>query len=88
MQIRKEPNTTETLELKELGEYVVLITLNRPEVSNAFNTKMAYDLIKVFEGFATEKTDKRAIVLTGAGNKAFCAGGDLKERKNMLVKNR
>lgn len=62
---------------------VLLVTLNRPEASNAFNTQMARDLITLFEGFSLDTGDIRAIVLTGAGSRAFCAGGDLKERHGM-----
>ena len=39
----------ETLELKSIGAHVLLVTLNRPEASNAFNTQMAWDLIELFE---------------------------------------
>ena len=83
MRTEKRAKLSKTLKLEEIGEYIVLVTLNRPEFSNAFNTEMAWDLVKFFEVFSTEKTDKRVVILTGAGDKAFCAGGDLKERKNM-----
>lgn len=75
--------STDTLKIETIGEHVQLITLNRPEAANAFNTKMAWDLTSVFEHYATTLTDTRVIVLTGSGDKAFCAGGDLKERKGM-----
>ncbi|MDB4222622.1 enoyl-CoA hydratase-related protein [Granulosicoccus sp.] len=74
---------TDTLQIESIDEHVQLITLNRPEASNAFNTKMAWDLISVFEDYATTLSDTRVIVLTGSGDKSFCAGGDLKERKGM-----
>lgn len=74
---------TETLVLEIVSEHVLLITLNRPEVSNAFNTEMAWDLVNVFESLATDPEDIRVAVVTGAGEKAFCAGGDLKERNGM-----
>ena len=73
----------ETLELKSVGAHVLLVTLNRPEASNAFNTQMAWDLIEVFERLSVSANGTRVVVLTGAGDKAFCAGGDLKERKGM-----
>ena len=44
---------------------------------------MARDLIALFEGVSLDAADVRAIVLTGAGTRAFCAGGDLKERNGM-----
>jgi enoyl-CoA hydratase/carnithine racemase len=47
------------------------------------NTQMGLDLLSLFEGFLVDASDARCIVVTGAGDKAFCAGGDLKERKGM-----
>ncbi|MFK7891642.1 MAG: enoyl-CoA hydratase/isomerase family protein [Granulosicoccus sp.] len=73
----------DTLLLNDDIEHVQLVTLNRPEASNAFNTQMAWDLITLFEDFVTNPGSTRAIVITGAGEKAFCAGGDLKERQGM-----
>ena len=75
--------STETLHIELVEEHVHLVTLNRPEASNAFNTQMAWDLVSVFEDYATTPSEARAIVVTGAGDKSFCAGGDLKERKGM-----
>ena len=62
---------------------VQLVTLNRPEASNAFNTQMGRDIMSLFESIALDYGNARAIVVTGSGQKAFCAGGDLKERKGM-----
>ena len=76
-------NTFETLKLKEIDEHILLVTLDRPEVSNAFNTAMAWELINIFEYLSIHKNEKRVVVLTGEGRKAFCAGGDLKERNSM-----
>ena len=73
----------ETLLLGTPQDHVLLVTLNRPEVANAFNTQMARDLVDLFEGLALDPGDTRCIVLTGAGDRAFCAGGDLKERNGM-----
>ena len=73
----------ETLELTSVDAHVLLVRLNRPEVSNAFNTQMAWDLINLFEGLALQPDNTRVVVITGAGEKAFCAGGDLKERNGM-----
>jgi enoyl-CoA hydratase len=64
-------------------EHIVLVTLNRPEVANAMNTQMGLDLLEVFDGFCAAPNKQRCIVLTGAGAKAFCAGGDLKQRNGM-----
>jgi enoyl-CoA hydratase/carnithine racemase len=63
--------------------HVLQVTLYRPEVANAFNTQMATDLVHCFENLALDAGDYRCIVLTGAGDRAFCAGGDLKERDGM-----
>jgi len=62
--------------------YVVTVTLNRPEQMNAMNTAMGEDLLACFDALARDP-DARAVVFTGAGDKAFCAGGDLKERNGM-----
>lgn len=76
-------SSTETLILDIANKHVLTVTLNRPFAANAFNTQMAWDLITVFESLAIDAENIRAIVLTGAGEKAFCAGGDLKERNGM-----
>lgn len=73
----------ETLKVDEPVDHVMLITLNRPDSANALNTQMANDLIEVFEGLALDPNNTRAVVLTGSGARAFCAGGDLKERNSM-----
>jgi len=73
----------ETLIVEPIGDHVLLVTLNRPEASNAFNSQMAWDLVNLFEGLAIEPKSTRVVVLTGAGEKSFCAGGDLKERNGM-----
>lgn len=76
-------DTFETLRLTRHDNGVLLVTLNRPEVRNAFNTQMGTDLREVFRPLAYEPLDLRCIVITGEGDKAFCAGGDLKERNGM-----
>src|SRR5210317_1103081 len=73
----------QTLLLAEPLQHILQVTLNRPESSNAFNTQMALEMVDLFEGLALDSRDKRCVVLTGAGERAFCAGGDLKERKAM-----
>src|SRR5256886_2575608 len=49
---------------------------------NAMNTAMGEDLLACFEALSHD-SDARAVVFTGAGDRAFCAGGDLKERNGM-----
>lgn len=73
----------ETLALDRPAEHVLRITLNRPEASNAFNTTMARELYECFEALAMDPGAARCAILTGAGDRAFCAGGDLKERHGM-----
>lgn len=73
----------DTLDLDTPAPHVLVVRLNRPEVSNAFNTQMARDLVALFEAFSLETDGIRAVILTGAGDRAFCAGGDLKERNGM-----
>jgi enoyl-CoA hydratase len=62
--------------------YVVTVELNRPEALNAMNTAMGEDLLRCFEELHRDGA-VRAVVFTGAGTKAFCVGGDLKEREGM-----
>jgi len=62
--------------------FVVTVTLNRPEQMNAMNTAMGADLLACFDGLHHDPL-VRAVVVTGAGDRAFCAGGDLKERNEM-----
>lgn len=57
---------------------VTLITLNRPQALNALNTAVLEDLIAAFAAFEADAT-QRCAVLTGAGEKAFAAGADIKE---------
>jgi enoyl-CoA hydratase len=61
---------------------VVTVTMNRPEQMNAMNTAMGEDLLACFDSFQRD-SDVRAVVLAGAGDRAFCSGGDLKERNMM-----
>ena len=62
---------------------VLLLTLDRPAVANAMNTQMGRDLLDFFDAISAAPAQARCIVLTGAGERAFCAGGDLKERHGM-----
>lgn len=72
----------ETIQVRVHNEHVLLATLNRPPVLNALNTQMGNDLFDLFSRLTAEPGSIRCVVLTGAG-KAFCAGGDLKERDGM-----
>jgi enoyl-CoA hydratase len=72
-----------TLRTENIDRHVLLVTLHRPEVSNALNTQMGRDLLDVWSGLISAPGEVRAVVLTGAGDRVFCAGGDLKERHGM-----
>ncbi|TES94133.1 MAG: enoyl-CoA hydratase, partial [Desulfobacteraceae bacterium] len=65
--------------LVEEGDGVVTLTLNRPEVMNSFNFALLYALKEQID-ILRLKPDVRVIIITGSGQKAFCAGADLKER--------
>ena len=73
----------ETLEIAMSQSGVVTVTMNRPQARNAMNTQMMEDLRDCFSAYYVEPGEARCIILTGAGDKAFCAGADLKERNGM-----
>jgi enoyl-CoA hydratase/carnithine racemase len=73
----------QTLLTEQRGEHVLLVTLNRPQVLNALNTQMGKDQHDLWTRLTTEPGSTRCVVLTGAGERAFCAGADLKERDGM-----
>ncbi|MEO8208990.1 MAG: enoyl-CoA hydratase-related protein [bacterium] len=63
--------------LFELSKDILKITLNRPDVYNAFNEEMLLELLDAFKK-ANSDDSVRCVILTGAG-KAFCSGQDLKD---------
>jgi len=65
----------------EVEPGIVCITLNRPEVRNAVGLRMAADVIEAAK-LINASAEVRAVILTGAGEQAFCAGANLKERFN------
>jgi enoyl-CoA hydratase len=69
--------TYETI-IVDRQDHVVTITLNRPDVLNAQNNPMRQELFGVFAGLKQDE-EVRAIVVTGAGERAFSAGADIKE---------
>ncbi len=75
--------TTLKVEQLEATPSVVIVTLNRPQVANALNTLMAEELCTVWRSLYMDPTLFRCVLLTGAGDRAFCAGADLKERRSM-----
>jgi len=61
---------------------IMTIELNRPEVLNAINSKMADELYWMVQELSARK-DIRVLIVTGRGQRAFSAGTDLKERRGM-----
>ena len=65
--------------LTEERDGIAILTLNRAEVMNSFNFALLHALKKQIEALKFN-TNIRVIIITGSGQKAFCAGADLKER--------
>lgn len=65
----------ETLIL-EVKDQIATLTLHRPERMNAFTTTMMNELIAAFD-YTDANDDVRAVIVTGSGDRAFCAGADL-----------
>jgi enoyl-CoA hydratase/carnithine racemase len=79
--------TSEILLVERRGP-LVFMTLNRPAAANALSRALVAELTKVLGALAGEVAggaDLRALVLTGAGDKAFSAGADLKERRTWTL---
>ncbi|MFC4619126.1 enoyl-CoA hydratase-related protein [Camelliibacillus cellulosilyticus] len=63
-------------------DHIAYITINRPEVLNCFDYQTLLELSEVVEALHTD-SDIRIVIFTGAGQKAFSAGADLKERRTL-----
>ena len=61
--------------LQEERDGVQLLTLNRPEALNALSTELALALLGALDAVRPRR-DVRAVIITGAGDRAFCAGAD------------
>lgn len=72
-----EPNI-----LTERKNSILIVTLNRPRYMNALNLETLQEGRKVLDEVYFDP-EVRAVIITGAGDKAFCAGADLKEREKM-----
>ena len=70
---------TEDVLLKEVDGQIAVLTLNRPEVMNSFNFALLRALSEEIEAIDVDP-HIRVVIITGAGEKAFAAGADLKER--------
>jgi enoyl-CoA hydratase/carnithine racemase len=66
----------------ERRQNLAIVTLDRPDRMNAMSRKMLDELGRVGEEISKD-TALRAVIITGSGNQAFCAGADLKERRAM-----
>jgi enoyl-CoA hydratase/carnithine racemase len=76
--------TFETLKIERPEPHLLVVTLNRPGAMNSMNTRMGEETRAFFRDFDHFQTpDVRAVVLTAAGDRAFCVGADLKERQGM-----
>jgi len=69
----------------EIDDQVAWMTIDRPEARNALSKAVRDGLWEGFRRFADDE-DAAVLVLTGAGEKAFCAGGDLKEMSSMSLR--
>ena len=63
----------------QMGDGIAKITINRPELHNAFRPQTIIELIEAFH-LARDNEDIGVIILTGEGTKAFCSGGDISVR--------
>jgi enoyl-CoA hydratase/carnithine racemase len=70
--------------LVDIRDAVAHVTLNRPAAANALSRGLVADLARTFADLEPAG-ELRAVVVTGAGDKAFCAGADLKERRGMSL---
>ncbi|WP_285766805.1 enoyl-CoA hydratase [Peribacillus sp. SI8-4] len=61
---------------------IAIVTLNRPDAANALSTELLHGLLEALNELKLA-ADLRTVIMTGSGEKAFCAGADLKERAGM-----
>ncbi len=73
----------ETIKLEIGADKVGIITMNRPEALNSMNTLMMRELRDCFMQFYIDPNQAACLIMTGAGERGFCTGADLKERKGM-----
>ena len=76
-------STSDTLTLAR-DAHVAVLTLNRPESLNAINLEMRGALYETLDALR-HNSQVRAVVLTGQGERAFCAGMDLREFSRLLA---
>ena len=66
------------IDLTRHGDHIAIVTINRPEALNAFTSDLLRELVSTFDRIA-EDASIRAVILTGAGERSFVAGADIKE---------
>jgi enoyl-CoA hydratase/carnithine racemase len=82
---RAEGERSPSLLLTVDGEsHIATLTLNRPDALNAISRELAAELLATCKALAG-RDDVRAVIVTGAGERAFCAGADLKERRMLTA---
>jgi enoyl-CoA hydratase/carnithine racemase len=67
----------------ELEDRILTVTIDRPEVLNALNSEMGLELFDLWLRLGACEDAVRVVILTAAGDRAFCAGGDFKERSGL-----
>ena len=74
----------ETITVESPEPHILIVTFNRPQAMNAMTTQTGIEMRALFRDFDHgQQPDVRTVILTGAGERAFCAGADLKERRGM-----
>ncbi len=71
-----------SVRLQKPNNGIAIVTLSRPDFANALSIQLLYDLHDILEDIKNDSS-VRVVILTGSGEKAFCAGADLKERREM-----
>lgn len=74
----------ETVIVQKEEDGIAVLTLNQPERANALSKQLLSDFQTALEKLHTDRS-VRAVIITGSGEKAFCAGADLKERHGMAA---
>ena len=83
--VPKDPKEFDFKEIiYEKKDWKATVTINRPEVYNAYSTLTLMEMIEAFHDAAWDNK-VAVIILTGAGEKAFCTGGDVKEYREMFA---
>jgi len=72
----------EEILLTEVQDHIAVITLNRPEAMNSFNFDLLYALRAIIADIRLDAA-VRVVIITASGDRAFCAGADLKERASL-----